>query len=63
MRKKFTMLLASLFLVMGTAWAEKAVKGAILSYKEMMALTEPTDIIIQNISGTNRWYFCGTKNV
>ena len=63
MKKKFTMLLAALFLTLGTAWAEKAVKGAILSHEEMMALTEPTDIIIQNISGTNRWYFCGNKNL
>lgn len=34
-----------------------------MSADQMNALTEPTDIVIRNISGTNRWYFCGDKNV
>ena len=65
MRKKFTMLLASLFLTIGTvaAQTETMAKGAILSADQMNALTEETDIVIQNISGTNNWYFCGNKNL
>lgn len=34
-----------------------------MSADQMNALTEATDIVIQNISTTNRWYFCGNKNV
>lgn len=34
-----------------------------MSADQMNALTEATDIVIRNISGTNRWYFCGDKNV
>lgn len=34
-----------------------------MSADQMNALTEATDIVIQNISTTNRYYFCGNKNV
>ena len=60
------MLFLMLGLVCNVAWGQagiRAEKGSILSHEDLMALTEPTDIVIQNISGTNRWYFCGNKNL
>ena len=33
------------------------------SAETLAALTEAAEIIIRNISGSNRWYFCGDKNV
>ena len=32
------------------------------SYETMNNFSEATEIQIRNISGTNRWYFCGNKN-
>ena len=57
--------MTALFLCIGTmsAQAGRLAKGAIMNAEQMNALTEATDIVIQNISGTNRWYFCGDKNV
>lgn len=65
MKKRFTMLLASLLLVVGTAWAqtETMEKGPALSAAELNALSEATDVVIQNVSGTNKWYLAGDKNV
>ncbi len=65
MKKRFTMLLASLLLVVGTAWAqtETMEKGPALSADELNALSEATDVVIQNVSGTNNWYLAGDKNV
>lgn len=46
------------------AWAQESkIKAGILSAEELMAKTEPVNIVIQNISTTNRWYFCGNKNL
>ena len=33
------------------------------SAETLAVLTEAAEIIIRNISGSNRWYFCGDKNV
>lgn len=65
MRKRFTLFLASLLLGVGTMWAqtETMEKGPALSAAELNALSEATDVVIQNVSGTNKWYLAGDKNV
>ena len=57
--------MTALFLCIGTMSAQtgRMAKGAIMNAEQMNALTEATDIVVQNISPTNRWYFCGDKNV
>ena len=62
--RKILLSLAAL-LTAGVAWAqtEVASKVEIKSAEQLMAMTEATNIVIQNISGTNRWYFAGNKNI
>lgn len=62
--KKLLLLFAVMLSAVG-AWAQTTtkVKGEILSAGTLMAKTEPVNIVIQNISSTNRWYFCGNKNL
>lgn len=61
--KKLLLLFAVMLSAVG-AWAQTTtkVKGEILSAETLMAKKEPVNIVIQNISATNRWYFCGNKN-
>ena len=57
--RKITSLLMLCLMALGlTANAQTAVSAETLN-----ALTEATDIQVRNISPTNRWYFCGDKNV
>ena len=57
--RKITSLLMLCLMAFGlTANAQTAVSAETLN-----ALTEATDIQVRNISPTNRWYFCGDKNV
>ena len=62
--KKTLLIIATLFVAVG-AWAQDARKGkaGIFSAEQLMAAKEPVNIVIQNISATNRWYFCGNKNL
>ena len=62
--KKLLLLFAVMLSAVG-AWAQTTtkVKGEILSAETLMAKTEPVNIVIQNISTSNRWYFCGNKNL
>ena len=62
--KKTLLSFAMLLIGMGAmAQNQVANKKNILSAEELMAKTEAVDIVIQNISTSNRWYFCGNKNV
>ena len=70
MRKKFTMLLASLFLVMGTAWAQNVVtstetepvyytiasydRGGVFTYANVGDAVQHADY---NTNGNSSWYF------
>lgn len=62
--KKLLLLFAIMLSAVG-AWAQttQRSKGEILSAETLMAKTEAVNIVIQNISGANRWYFCGNKNL
>ena len=62
---KKTLLSFAMLLIATGAWAQDARKGkaGIFSAEQLMAAKEPVNIVIQNISATNRWYFCGNKNL